>query len=206
MQLKGAVMAAKYLSSLPSLNNVAHIPGYQSFATDLLDVSRASSAAAWMQLVSEAQRPAFEAAAASAAARLDPSGALRARVVADGIRSIAPDTPRGTLPTRFIRAPPAPLHVAIWANAPRNTSDAWFLFDAFSEPLRRAALQRMLDTGAPAMTDILSNTFTAVGPASIIFTPAWPFADANVTYSVTLPPQARRRRRRRRVVVAWPRC
>jgi hypothetical protein len=118
-------MGAKYIGSLPSAGQGrgVHIPGYQSFATDLLNVSHAS-ATEWMLLVSEAQRPAFEAAAADAAGRPDPSGALRAEVLADGIRAVAPDTPRGVVPTRFVRAPPAPLHAAVWATAPRNISDA----------------------------------------------------------------------------------
>jgi hypothetical protein len=58
------------------------------------------------------------------------------------------------------------------------------LFDVFSEPMRRAALQRVLATSAPAMTDLLPNTFTSVGPSAVLFAPAWPFADANVTYSI----------------------
>jgi hypothetical protein len=114
-----------------------------AFAEDLLNVSNAQ-VGSWLMLVTDAQRPAFEAAAAQAAAALDPSGELERQVLSDGIRVSAPGGPGAV--SGYMRAPPAPLYVAAWGNAPRSVSrlNDYFLFNAFSERLRRDALQRVL--------------------------------------------------------------
>jgi hypothetical protein len=88
------MMGAKFISSipLPVDGGAVNIPGFQAFGEDLINVTRAS-AAMWLTLVTDAQRPAFEAAALAAAARIDPSGALasqgaRARLYASSARSL----------------------------------------------------------------------------------------------------------------------
>jgi hypothetical protein len=145
IRVKSAEMGAKYIASLPDVGagRGVFIPGFQALAEDLLNVSNAQ-VGTWLMLVTDAQRPAFEAAAAQAATRLDPSGELEQQVLSDGIRVSVPGG-QGAV-SGYMRAPPAPLYVAAWANAPRSVPrlENYFLFDAFSEPVRRAALQRVL--------------------------------------------------------------
>ena len=164
-----------------------HIPGFQLFGEDLQNVSGATLSA-WLMLVTDAQRPAFEAAAADAAARLDSSGALQAQVLAQGIRSGVISDSRLVAPN-FTRVPPAPLYAAVWGYAPRTLPlRDYFLFDPYEEPLRRAAMNKVLATAAPAMTDLAPYTFgdalASSTPSSVIFAPAWPDAEANTTYGV----------------------
>jgi signal transduction histidine kinase len=152
-------------------------------------VTRGTSALTWLQLVTEPERPAFEAAAAQAAQQLDASGALAAQVREFGIRAAPADNPEPTgapQPTRFVRAPPAPLHASIWANEPRDFTTTYFLYDAFSEPVRRDALQRVVDTSAPAMSEPTPFTSSdapgTIAPSAVIYAPAWPHLRANRTW------------------------
>ncbi len=186
---KTAQMGAKYIASLPDVGGGrgAYIPGFRVLGEDLQNVSGATLSA-WIMLVTDAQRPAFEAAAAEAAAQLDPSGALRAQVLAQGIRTGAISDAQLQAPA-FVRAPPAPLYAAVWAYAPRSLPHAdYFLFNPYAEPLRRAAMDRVLATAAPAMTDLAPYTFgdalASSTPSSVVFAPAWPDAAANTSYGV----------------------
>jgi hypothetical protein len=187
--VKTAVMGGRYISSLPDdgAGRGAHIPGFQAFGEDLQAVSGATLSA-WIVLVTDAQRAAFEAAAVAAAARLDPSGALAALVRETGIRTGAISNSSLAAPA-FTRAPPAPLYAAVWSYAPRTPplfSD-YFLFNPYAEPLRRAAMDAVRASGAPAMTDLAPYTFgdetASAVPSSVIFAPAWN-SDANTTYGV----------------------
>jgi signal transduction histidine kinase len=183
-------MCAKFISTLPDRGSGlgADVAYFREFAEDLLDVTR-TSALEWLQLVNETERPAFEAAAVAAAQRLDASGALAAQVRDFGIRA-APDGGELTAAQRptLVRAPPAPLHAAVWANAPRNFTPAFYLFDILSEPVRREAMQRAIDTSAPAITEPTPFTFADapghVTPSAVIFAPAWPYLRANRTYGL----------------------
>jgi hypothetical protein len=197
--VKTAIMGAKYISSLPDVGGGGgvHIPGFRAFGEDLQAVSGATLSA-WIMLVTDEQRPAFEAAAAEAAARLDPSGALAAQVVATGIRQGAIGEARLEAPA-FVRAPAAPLYAAVWAYAPRSLPHAdYFLFNPYAEPLRHAAMDAVRATSAPAMTDLAAYTFgdeiSSSAPSSVIFAPARPDHDANTTYGVgvsaSVPPPA----------------
>jgi hypothetical protein len=188
--VKTAVMGAKYISSLPDVDRGlgVHIPGFQAFGEDLQNVSGATLSA-WIMLVTDAQRDAFEAAAADAAARLDPSGALAAQVRATGIRTGVISASALAAPA-FTRAPRAPLYAAVWGYAPRTTPPLadYFLFNPYAEPLRRAAMDAVMATGAPAMTDLAPYTFgdelASATPSSVVFAPAWVDAGANSTYGV----------------------
>jgi hypothetical protein len=197
--VKTAVMGAKYISSLPDVGGGGgvNIPGFRTFGEDLQAVSGATLSA-WIMLVTDEQRPAFEAAAADAAARLDPSGALAAQVAATGIRQGAIGEARLEAPA-FVRAPAAPLYAAVWAYSPRSLPHAdYFLFNPYAEPLRHAAMDAVRATSAPAMTDLAPYTFgdeiSSSAPSSVIFAPAWPDHDANTTYGVgvsaSVPPPA----------------
>jgi signal transduction histidine kinase len=203
VQLASAVMCAKYISTLPDhgAGLGAYIPFFREFAEDLQSVTRASELT-WLHLVTEAERPAFEAAAAQAAARLDTqdgdaSGALAAAAREFGIRAVPPADAAagekalaGAPPRRFARAPAAALHAAVWAGAPRNATAAYFLYNALSDPVRRDALARVLDTSAPAATEPALFTFADApgrsggAPAAVIYAPAWPHLRANRTYGV----------------------
>ena len=79
-------MAAKYVASLPDagVGLGAFIPGFTSFGEDLLAVT-GGSLISWNTLVTDAERPAFEARAAEAARRIDPTGAYLAEVQRRGI-------------------------------------------------------------------------------------------------------------------------
>jgi hypothetical protein len=191
-------MCARYVAGLPDLG-VGHgvnIPGFEAFGADLLSVTRARHVT-WLALVTDAQRPEFEANAAEAAARLDASGALAAQVRADGIRAVVVDARSGAR-TGYRRAPRAPLYAAAWAHAPHDTNgtngtlDAFFLADHLSEPLRAAALRRTLATSAPAATDLAPYSFVdppgSAAPCSVLYAPAWPAAKANATYGVGIAP------------------
>jgi hypothetical protein len=186
---KTALMGAKYISSLPDVGRGrgAHIPGFRVLGEDLQNVSGATLSA-WIMLVTDAQRPAFEAAAAEVAAVLDPSGALQAQVLAQGIRTGVISGSRLEAPA-FERAPRAPLYAAVWAYAPRSLPHRdYYLFNPYSEPLRRAAMDVVLATGGPAMTDLAPYTFgdklASTTPSSVVFAPAWPDNAANVSYGV----------------------
>ena len=99
-----------------------HIPGFRAFGEDLQNVSGATLSA-WIMLVTDAQRPAFEAAAAETAERLDPSGALAAEVRLHGIRTGNISDSRLAAPS-FTRSPTAPLYAAVWGYAPRTLPHA----------------------------------------------------------------------------------
>jgi hypothetical protein len=187
-------MGAKYIASLPDAGGGrgVHIPGFQSFAEDLLNVTR-GVLSTWLTIVTDEQRPAFEAAATEAAARLDPSGALARQVVADGIRVATLDA--DGLLRGFERAPAAPLYTAVWGHAPHTLPlDQYFLFNPPGEPLRRAALERALRTSSPAMTDLAPYTFAdAPGtrqPSSVVYAPAWTVQGSNTSYNVGIAPNA----------------
>jgi hypothetical protein len=187
--VKTAVMGGRYISSLPDdgAGRGARIPGFQAFGEDLQAVSGATLSA-WIVLVPDAQRAAFEAAAVAAAAALDPSGALAALVRETGIRTGAISNSSLAAPA-FTRAPPAPLYAAVWSYAPRTPPlfTDYFLFNPYAEPLRRAAMDAVRASGAPAMTDLAPYTFgdetASAVPSSVIFAPAWN-SDAATTYGV----------------------
>jgi hypothetical protein len=187
-------MGAKYIASLPDAGSGrgVYIPGFQSFAEDLLNVTR-GVLSTWLTIVTDEQRPAFEAAAVETAARLEPSGALARQVAADGIRVATLDA--DGLLRGFERAPAAPLYTAAWAHAPRTLPvERYFLFNPLGEPLRRAALERVLRTSRPAMTDLAPYTFAdAPGtrqPSSVVYAPAWTAQDSNTSYGVGIAPNA----------------
>ena len=184
-------MGAKYIASLPDIGigRGVFIPGFLSFAEDLVNVTRAS-VVTWLPLVADADRAAFEANAVDAALVQDPSGALAAQASAYGIRARDPSSLPDAAVVSFIRAPQAPLYAAAWANAPRSIPrlNDYFLFNDYGEPLRRAAIQKVINTSAPAMTDLTGWTFadppSSDNPSSIIFAPAWIYASPNATYGV----------------------
>jgi hypothetical protein len=235
------MMGAKFISSRqpPAVGGAVDIPGFQSFGEDLINVTRAS-AAMWLTLVTDAQRPAFEAAALAVAARTDPSGALARQVATDGIRvrratatgaatrsyesaplqgqyvaGTAALHPRGAPVLRCFwvcvcartkrtscwprsdacRRVSLPAALPAWATAPRSIPRLGdlFLYDAFNEPLRRAALLKAMDTSLPAMTDLLPNTvidpLDSLNPAAIVFAPTWNHA-VNDSYGVSFAPNA----------------
>jgi hypothetical protein len=172
-------MGAKFIASLPdaAASRGAGIPSFQSFAAELLNVTGAR-VATWLTLLTDAERPAFEAAAVETAARLDPSGAL-ARQAADGIR-VAAFTNNITGGVRsYVRAPPAEMYTAAWTNAPRDLprQSDFFLFNSYAEPLRRAAMRRVIATGLPAITDMTPFTFAdppgKSNPSAVVFAGAW---------------------------------
>jgi hypothetical protein len=194
-------MCAKYISTLPDRGSggAAFVPFFREFSDDLADITR-TSALTWLQLVASTERPAFEAAAAAAAERLDASGALAAQVRQFGIRTMPPTNESDAAaaaaaalapapePSRFVRAPPAPLYAAVWAAAPRNVTPAYFLFDALSNPTRRNALtKRVLNTSAPAMSEPTLYAFSdapgTATPSAVIYAPAWTPRRDNRTYA-----------------------
>ena len=193
MRVKSAEMGAKYISSLPGAGGGlgVHISGFQAFGEDLLNVSGAQ-VATWLQLVTDAQRPEFEAAAVVAAQLVDPSGALAAQVRAEGIR-VSNGSAMGPV-ARFERAPPSPFYVAAWANAPRGVPrlQDYALFDVHSNPLRRVVLDTVLATGAPAISEISGFTFVdppdSMNPSSVVIAPAWPDNSSGNTYGVLPAP------------------
>ena len=81
------------------------------------------------------------------------------------------------------------MYAAVWANAPRSLARAeqFFLYDGLSDPVRRAALLKVIETSQPAITDMTNYNFAdppgAVNPSAVIFAPAW---TAHNTYSVGL--------------------
>ncbi len=89
----------------------------------------------------------------------------------------------------------APAALLAWATAPRSTPQLGnlFLYDSFNEPLRRAALQKSMDTSLPAMTDLLPNTvidpLDSLNPAAIVFAPTWNHA-VNDSYGISFAPNA----------------
>jgi hypothetical protein len=182
-------MCSRYVAGLPDVGagRGVNIPGFEAFGDDLLSVTRARHAT-WLSIVNDDQRPTFEANAAAAAAQLDASGALGRQVQADGIRAAVLDAATGAR-AGYVRAPPAPLYVAAWAHSPHATAlDDYFLFNQLSEPLRAEALRRVLNSSAPASTDLLPYTFVdapgSSAPSSVVYAPAWPAAAANSTYGV----------------------
>jgi hypothetical protein len=182
----------RYLSDLPDTGGGrgVNIPGYMAFAADLLNITQAS-ATGWLVQVTDAQRPSFEANALDTAQRLDPSGALAAQVAAQGIHEAPPGTVG--VPSAFVRAPPAPQYVAVWATQRRPPPspllpDPNFLLNSFADAPRRPALQRVIDTNAVAMTDLMTYMYVdAPGaniPSSVVFAPAWTELQSNSTYGV----------------------
>jgi hypothetical protein len=132
-----------------------YIPGFQSFADDVLQVTDAS-VASWLTLVLDEERPAFELRAQEAATRIDPTGAFLREVQTRGIGQRGNVTAAGGI-NSFVRRDQAPFYVAAWANTPRNLTrgEQYFLFDAYSDSLRRVTLDRMMATSKPAMTDLV---------------------------------------------------
>jgi hypothetical protein len=119
-------MGAKYIASLPSAGRGGgvNVPGFQSFAEDLLNVTR-SSVASWLTIVPDTQRAAFEAAALAAAlAMARPTNAsntlaalarLARQVEAYGIRAPLGSNSSindGSAPTDFQRAQQSDTYVA----------------------------------------------------------------------------------------------
>ncbi len=110
-------MGAKYIASLPSAGRGGgvNVPGFQSFADDLTNVTRAS-AVSWFTIVPDAQRAAFEAAALSVARSVNASSApalarLARQVQAYGIRAPLGADADGA-PANFQRAPQSDTYIA----------------------------------------------------------------------------------------------
>ena len=183
-----AQMAAKYVAGLPDAGAGlgAFIPGFIAFGEDLIAVT-GGSLISWNTLVTDPERPAFEARAAEAARRIDPSGAYLAEVQRRGIgqRSNASNTGGIAL---MARQEQRPFYAAGWATAPRTLArgEQFFLFDGLSDPLRRAAMLRVIETSRVSMTDLTDFTFAdppgVKNPSAVIYAPAW--TERNGTYNV----------------------
>jgi hypothetical protein len=157
IQVKSATMAAKYIAGLPDkgVGLGVYIPGFQTFADDVLAVTDAS-VASWLTLVLDEERPAFEQRAQEAASRIDPTGAFLREVQTRGIGQRGNASAAGGI-NNFVRREQAPFYVVAWGNTPRNITRAeqYYLFDAYSDPLRRVTLDRMMANSQPAMTDLV---------------------------------------------------
>lgn len=182
IQVKSATMAAKYIAGLPDkgVGLGVYIPGFQTFADDVLAVTDAS-VASWLTLVLDEERPAFELRAQEAASRIDPTGAFLREVQTRGIGQRSNASAAGGI-NNFVRRDQAPFYVTAcvralwklqyacaltqapyslrfcrWANTPRNLTrgEQYYLFDAYSDPLRRVTLDRMMANSQPAMTDLV---------------------------------------------------
>ena len=172
-------MGAKYVAGLPDVGAGlgVFIPGYISFAEDLLAVTDAS-VASWVTLVTDSERPAFEARAAQAATRIDPTGAYLAEVQRRGIGQRSNLSSSGGI-NRITRREPQPLYSVVWANAPRGLArgEQYWLWDGLSDALRRPTLLKVIETSRPAMTDLTDFTLAdppgAVNPSAVIYAPAW---------------------------------
>ena len=191
IQVKSATMAAKYIAGLPDRGTGLglYITGFQSFSDDVLQVTDAS-VATWLTLVLDEERPAFELRAQEAASRIDPTGAFLREVQTRGIGQRGNASAVGGI-NNFVRRDQAPFYVAAWANTPRNITrgEQTFLFDAYSDPMRKVALDRMLASSQPAMTDLSDFTFAdppgTIHPSSVIFAPAW--TERDDAYGLTEP-------------------
>ena len=183
-------MCARFLSTFsdPVTTRGTTRRYFDEFAVDLQNITRTSEFAR-LELVNETQRPAFEAAAVDAAQLLDASGALAARVRSSGIRAFAADANLSAMPppSALVLAPPAPLYAVVWNSAPQRSKSELFLLDALSEPMRRDALQRVIATGALAMTEPTTFTYAdqpgTATPSAVIFAPAQSQLNANRTYA-----------------------
>lgn len=183
-------MCARFLSTFsdPVITRGTTRRYFDEFATDLQNITR-TSAFARLELVNETQRPAFEAAAVDAAQLADASGALAARVRGSGIRAFAAGTNISAMPppSAFVRAPPAPLHAAVWSVAPGSFNSELFLYDTLSEPTRGDALRRVIATGAAAMSEPTTFTYAdppgTSTPSAVILAPAQSQLNANRTYA-----------------------
>ena len=179
IQIKSATMGAKYIAGLPDkgMGLGQYIPGFQSFADDVINVTDAS-ASTWLTLVLDSERADFELRAQVAANRTDSSGAFLREVQARGIGQRGNLTASGGI-SQFVRRDQAPFYFVAWANTPRNLNrgEQYFLFDIYSDPMRRVALDRMIATSQPAMTDLSDFTFAdppgTIHPSSVMFAPAW---------------------------------
>ena len=176
-------MGAKYIAGLPDKGAGlgVYIPRFQNFADDVISVTDAS-AASWLTLVIDSERVAFEQRAQEAATRIDPSGEFLKEVQSRGIGQRANSSAPGGI-GQFVRRDQAPFYVVAWANTPRNLTRGshYFLYDAYSDTMRRAAIDRMLATGQPAITDMSDFTFAdppgTINPSSVMFAPAWTEGD-----------------------------
>lgn len=132
LRFQAADMCSKYVATMPDATTApgVYVPGFPPFSEDLINITHAGTGV-WVALLTDAQRPAFEAAALEAARAMDPSGALAAQVQRDGIRVRLPNN-------TYARAPRLPFYAARWNSAPREPSAVpVHLLDLYADPLRR---------------------------------------------------------------------
>jgi hypothetical protein len=142
---------------------------FQAFGAQLMALSHASTLSWDVLLAGPAQRAAYEAEAAAAAA----AGELDATLT----RRLAGGLSESLNTTAVAPAALASHYLPIWDYLPA-TGRIFVNFDTLSvgsTPERREACDTAVATGAPAATDLLRGTLIAGGvyaPASVIFAPA----------------------------------
>ena len=187
LKVLSAEMGAEYLATLPDASGGGgtFMPGFQSIGDDLLKVTQSTSFN-WLVVVADAQRAAFEASAVVAAQLEDPGGGLAAQAATDGIREYNSST------GQFHPAARAPLYVVRWVTLPSDdpTARVNFLQNVYSDPVRRPNLERVLVTNQTVMTPLLPGllkdvTANQTPPSSIVYAPAWVYADSSYGTSQT---------------------